>query len=89
MWHDAGANELLVVWPSSYQSNQIPRVLAAEVPAAAEDDQGDEEDCIGNVARPRILLNKFLGIVDEGEDSDEGQCDQKLHCEHQEHLSGE
>lgn len=63
-------------------------MLAAEVSAAAEDYQSDEEDCIGNITHPGILPNKFLGIVNKGEDGNEGECDQKLHCEHQEHLRG-
>lgn len=63
-------------------------MLAAEVSAAAEDYQSDEEDCIGNVTQPGILPNKFLGIVNKGEDGNEGERDQKLHGEHREHLRG-
>lgn len=77
---------LLVVCSNPYQCNQVPRVLAAEVSTAAEDYQSDDEDCIGNIIEERILPNKFLGIVQEGEDGNEGECDQKLHCEHHEHL---
>lgn len=64
-------------------------MLAAEVSAAAEDDQRHEEDGVGHVVRPRIMLYKFLGIVDEGEDGDEGERDQELHCENHEDLVGE
>lgn len=63
-------------------------MLAAEVSTAAKDYQSDDEDCIGNVIQKRILPDKFLGIVDKGEDGNEGECDQKLHCEHHEHLRG-
>lgn len=79
---------LFVVWWNSHQRNQVPWVLAAEVSAAAEDYQSDEEDSIGNVRQPGILPNKFLGIVNKGEDCNEGERDQKLHCEHREHLRG-
>lgn len=63
-------------------------MLPAEVSAAAEDYQSNQEDSIGNITHPGILPNKLLGIVNKGEDSNEGECDQKLHCEHQEHLRG-
>lgn len=79
---------LLVARGNSHQRDQVPRVLAAEVSAAAEDDQSHQEDCIGNVTHPGILPNKFLGVVNKGEDGNEGECDQKLHREHQEHLRG-
>lgn len=63
-------------------------MLAAEVSTAAEDYQRDEEDCIGNIICPWISLNKVLGITDKGEDSNEGEGDQKLHCENHEDLVG-
>lgn len=70
----------------SYQCNQVPGVLAAEVSTAAEDYQRDEEDCIGDIVCPWISSNKVLGIIDKSEDSDEGESDQKLHCENHEDL---
>lgn len=73
---------------SSYQGNQVPGVFAAEVSTAAEDYQSDEEDCIGNIVRPRINSNKHLGIIDKGEDGNKGKCDHKLHCENHEDLVG-
>lgn len=62
-------------------------MLAAEVPTAAEDDQSDEEDCIGDVVRPRINSDKLLGIFAKGEDGHERESDQQLHSQHQEDLT--
>lgn len=73
---------------SSYQCNQVPGVLAAKVSTAAEDDQSHEEDCIGHIVCPRITSHKVLGIIDKGEDGDEGESDQQLHCENHEDLEG-
>lgn len=61
-------------------------MLAAEVPTAAEDDQSHEEDCIGDVVRPRIHSDKLLGIFAKGEDGHEREGDQELHSQHQEDL---
>lgn len=72
---------------SSHQCHQVPGVLAAEVSAAAEDDQSDEEDCIGDVVRPRIDSDKLLGIFAKGEDGHERESDQQLHSQHQEDLT--
>lgn len=71
---------------SSYQRDQVPRVLAAEVSTAAEDNQSDKEDCIGDIVCPWILSNKVLGIFAKGEDGHEGESDQELHCENHEDL---
>lgn len=73
---------------SSYQCNQVPGVLTAELSTAAEDYQCDKEDCIGNIVCPWIHSNKVLGIIDKGEDGNEGESDQKLHCENHEDLVG-
>lgn len=73
-------------WVTSYQSNQIPGVFTAEVSAAAEDDQRHKEDCIGHVVRPRIATHKCLGIIDKGEDRNEGESDQQLYSENHEDL---
>lgn len=70
----------------SYQRNQVPGVLTTEISAAAEDDQSDEKDCIGNVVRPRVHSDKLLGILAKGEDGHEGEGDQELHSQHQEDL---
>lgn len=72
---------------SSHQCHQVPGVLAAEVSTAAEDDQSDEEDCIGDVVRPRIHSDKLLGIFAKGEDGHERESDQQLHSQHQEDLT--
>lgn len=72
----------------SYQCNQVPGVLAAEVSTTAEDDQSHKEDCIGHVIRPWITSHKVLGVIDEGEDGNKGESDQKLHCENHEDLVG-
>lgn len=62
-------------------------MLAAEVSTAAEDDQGDEEDCIGDIVRPWINSDKLLGIIAKGEDGHERESDQELHSQHQEDLT--
>lgn len=74
------------IMPSSYKCDQVPGVLAAEVSTAAEDDQRHEEDCIGHIVCPWIFSHKVLGLIDEGEDSNEGESDHQLHCENQEDL---
>lgn len=56
---------------SSHQCHQVPGVLAAEVSTAAEDDESDEEDCIGDVVRPGVDPDKLLGILAKGEDGHE------------------
>lgn len=61
-------------------------MLAAEVSTAAEDDQSDKEDSIGNIVCPWIFSNKLLGIVNKGEDGNEGESDQELDCENHEDL---
>lgn len=71
---------------SSHQCNQVPGVFATEVPAAAEDDESHEEDCIGDVVRPGVNSDKLLGIFAKGEDGHERECDQELHSQHQEDL---
>ncbi len=71
---------------SSYQCNQVPGVFAAEVSTAAEDDQSHKEDCIWHIVCPRITSHKLLGIIDKGEDGNEGESDQQLHCENHEDL---
>lgn len=71
---------------SSHQCNQVPGVFATEVPAAAEDDESHEEDCIGDVVRPGVNSDKLLGVFAKGEDGHERECDQELHSQHQEDL---
>lgn len=80
---------LFSVRASSYQCNQIPGVLAAEVSTAAEDDQRHKEDCIGHIVCPWITSHKILGIINKGEDGDKGESDQQLHCENHEDLAGQ
>lgn len=77
-------------WDSEepHQSHQVPGVFAAEVSAAAECDQGHEEDGVGHVVRPRVVAHKRLGVLHEGEDGDEGEGDQQLHGQDHEHLGG-
>lgn len=71
---------------SSHQCHQVPGVLAAEVSTAAEDDESDEEDCIGDVVRPGVNSDKLLGVLAKGEDGHEWERDQELHGQHQEDL---
>lgn len=76
---------LLIIW-CSYQCNQVPGVLTAEVSTTAEDNQSHKEDGIGHVVCPWITSHKELGIIDKGEDGNKGESDQQLHCENQEDL---
>lgn len=76
----------LIIWASSYQSNQIPRVFTAEVSAAAQDNQRHKEDCVGHVVRPWITAYKVLGISNKSEDSNKGGSDEQLHGENWENL---
>lgn len=71
---------------SSYQSNKVPGVLAAEVSAAAEDNQSDEEERNGNNVHPWISLNKDLCFFAKGEEGHNGESEQELHCENHEDL---
>ena len=48
--------------PGSYQRNKVPGVLPPEVTTAAEDNEGDEEDGIGNVVGPDVLPDKALHL---------------------------
>ena len=73
---------------SSYQRNQVPGVFATEVSTTAEDDQRHEEDRVRHVICPRVTSHKVLGLIDEGEDGDEGERDQQLHREDHEDLVG-
>lgn len=79
----------LLLGVGSYQCNQIPGVLAAEVSTTAEDDQRYKEDCIGHIVCPWITSHKVLGIINEGEDGNKGESDQQLHRENHEHLAGQ
>lgn len=80
---------LCSVSANSYQCNQIPGVLAAEVSTAAEDDQRHKEDCIGHIVCPWITSHKILGIINKGEDGNKGESDEQLHCENHEDLVGQ
>lgn len=73
--------------PGTHQCHQVPGVLAAEVSTAAEHDESHDENGVGHVVRPRVLANKQLGLVDEGEDGDEGEGDHQLHREDHEDLA--
>lgn len=61
-------------------------MLAAEVSAAAEDDERDEEDGIGDIVRPGVNPDKLLGVLAKGEDGHEWEGHQELHGQHQEDL---
>lgn len=61
-------------------------MFAAEVSAAAQHNQRDEEDGVGHVVCPRVFADKYLGVFMEGEDGHEGEGDQELHCEDHEDL---
>lgn len=69
-----------------YQCNEVPGVLPPEVPTAAENNEGDEEDSIGNVVRPDILPDEALHLRDEREHGHSGQSHRQLQGQHQEHL---
>lgn len=61
-------------------------MFAPEVSAAADGDERDEEDDVGHVVGPTVLPHKRLNVVLEGEESDDGEGDDQLHREDQEHL---
>ena len=75
--------------PGSYQCNKVPGVLPPEVPTAAEDNEGDEEDGIGDIVGPDVFPDKALHLPDEGEHSHGGQSHGQLQGQHQEHLGRE
>lgn len=71
---------------STHQSHQVPGVFAAEVTAAAEDDEGDKEDGVGDVVGPDIALDKAPHALGEGEGGHKGEGDAELQGEYQEDL---
>lgn len=72
-----------------YQCNKVPGVFSSEVPTAAEDNEGDEEDGIGDVIGPDVLLDEALHLPDEREHGHSGQSHRQLQSQHQEHLPDE
>lgn len=61
-------------------------MFAAEFSAAADGDEGNEEDDVGHVVGPGVLPHERLHIVLEGEESDHGEGDDELHGEDEEDL---
>lgn len=72
-----------------YQCNKVPGVFSSEVPTAAEDNEGDEEDGIGDIIGPDVLLDEALHLPDEREHGHSGQSHGQLQSQHQEHLRRE
>jgi hypothetical protein len=54
-----------------YQCNEVPGVLSPEVPTTAENNEGDEEDSIGDIVGPDVLPDKALDLRDK---SEHGHC---------------
>lgn len=69
-----------------YQGDQVPRVFAAKFSAAADSDEWNEEDDIGDVVGPGVLPHKRLDVGLKGEESDGREGDDELHGENQENL---
>lgn len=61
-------------------------MFAAELPAAADGDERNEEDEVGDVVGPAVLNHERLDVLLEGEESDDGEGDDELHGENQEDL---
>lgn len=72
-----------------YQSNKVPGMLSPEVPTTAEDNEGDEEDSIGDIVGPDILPDKALDFSNESENGHRRQGYRQLQGQHQEHLGKE
>lgn len=51
----------------SYQSNKVPGMLSPEVPTTAKDNEGDEEDGVGDIVGPDILPDKALHLPNKSE----------------------
>lgn len=61
-------------------------MFAAEFSAAADGNERNEEDDVGHVVSPAVLPHKCLGVVLEGEESDDGEGHDELHGENEEDL---
>lgn len=61
-------------------------MLPPELPTAAQDDEGDEENRVGDVVCPDILLHKALHVLHKGEDGHKGEGHRELDGQHQENL---
>lgn len=73
----------------SYQSNKIPGMLSPEVPTTAEDNEGDEEDGVGDIIGPDILSDKALHLPNKSENGHGRQGHRQLQGQHQKHLGRE
>lgn len=64
-------------------------MLSPEVATTAEDNEGNEEDGIGDIIGPDILPDEALHLPNKGEDGHcrQGHC--QLQGQHQEHLGKE
>lgn len=71
------------------QGNKVPGMLSPEVPATAEDNEGDEEDGVGDIVGPDIGPDKALHLPDKSENGHSRQGYRQLQGQHQEHLSDE
>lgn len=64
-------------------------MLSPEVPTTAEDNEGDEEDGVGDIVGPDILPDKALHLPNKSENGHSRQGHQQLQGQHQEHLGKE